>query len=157
MKYFLTLILLSFLHILGCSSPQTNGLLCGTGMVRMISANRDISDSLKIYIPYDTVFLSIENPYSFNAEYKKSSLLHDTLTAKFSIHIEGSILANEQVKRSIYWSHDTLFVDFKYSSDENYPTDDNHFSLIQNASVDMPVNKVINYIGSIYNDNSTNK
>src|SRR2546421_5747264 len=116
MDYFF-LILISILLISGCSSSKPQEIMeCGNalGCEKMVY----FKDSIRVEIPYDTVYLSIlplEIQYLSNTlwdTYSPTSLITVDVYGE-KCNYKDSILSTKEVS----WSHDSLFIVFNYYTD----------------------------------------
>lgn len=160
MRYYIS-ILISFSLISGCSSSKPQVILgCGNALMDCRTMP-NFTDSVKVVIPYDTVYLWFSQSftsYNFSFKFQNSRSLLDTMMLKACIHGEGMAFDSLESKKNIFWSHDTLFVYLKYftgkstlNSDKSYSSNiGQEFFQMESAIIDIPMNKVIRIVDNIW-------
>ena len=160
MKYYF-FILISFSLVSGCSSSKPQPmLLCGNALMEC-RAIPNFTDSIKVAIPYDTVYLwfsqaSTSNGFTFRFENSRS--LIDTMMMKYCIYGVHMTFDSLESKKNIFWSHDTLFVYLKYftgksthyNSDSYSANTGQEFFQIERATIETPNNKIVRIVDNVW-------
>jgi hypothetical protein len=155
---FLVIFLLTSFFV-GCTPTRisnSTGIRIGRCWTDSMEIYSSVSfdDSLKVQIPYDTVYLSLAFPAktNFYVKYVTSTTLHDVMTVKVDVSGEHVFGEYVQPKDTFIWKHDTVRVRFDYNDTRlssytwlNKDSPKETF-VIQNVAVYFPMNKTIIYL-----------